>query len=123
AVVAAAGVMKRSKWTIVHLLIIITAILLTASRGALVSLALISLMALVLISRWACRLLVAGVGLVTGSLIVFFGPRRLAWLGRAGDRLVTSAQQVGDDSRLKLWAHAISLWKEHPLFGVGIGQF
>jgi O-antigen ligase len=123
AVVAAAGVMKRSKWTIVHLLIIITAILLTASRGALVSLALISLMALVLISRWKVRLIVAGVGVVTGSLIVFFGPRRLAWLGRAGDRLVTSAQQVGDDSRLKLWAHAISLWKEHPLFGVGIGQF
>ena len=122
-VVAAAGVMKRSKWTIVHLLIIITAILLTASRGALGSLVLISLMALVFIASWRVRLIVAAVGLATGSLLFFFGPRRIAWLGRAVDRLVTSGQQVGDDPRLKLWARAISLWTDHPFFGVGIGQF
>jgi O-antigen ligase len=128
--VVAAEVMKRSNWTIVQLLSIIAGILLTASRGALGSIAVVLIMALVFLASWKARLIIAGVGLAAGLLLYAVGPGRVgswlgigSWLGPAIDRLDTSGQTVGDDPRLRLWARAISLWKDHPLFGVGIGQF
>jgi O-antigen ligase len=129
-VVVAAEVMKRSNWAILQILSIMAAILLTASRGAFGSLALVLTVALILVASWKARLIIAGVGLAAGSLLYAVGPGRVgswlgigSWLGPAIDRLDTSGQRVGDDPRLRLWARAISLWNDHPLFGVGIGQF
>jgi O-antigen ligase len=123
-VVLAAEVMRPSRWTIVQVLTIVAGIVLTASRGALGSVALISIMALVFVASWGTRLIIAGVGLAAGSLLYWFGSERIgSWLGPAIDRLDTSGRLAGDDPRLQLWARAISLWNDHPLFGVGIGQF
>jgi O-antigen ligase len=129
-VVVAAQVMKHSKWAIVQILSIVAAILLTASRGALGSLALVLIVALVLVASWRARLIITGIGLSAGLLLYAIGPGRVgswlgigSWLGPAIDRLDTSGQSAGDDPRLRLWARAISLWKDHPLSGVGIGQF
>ena len=125
-VVIAAELMRHSSWTIVQLLSITAGVLLTASRGALGSFALVLIMAFVFIPSRKVRLIIGGVGLAAGSLLyaaVSGWVGSWSWLGPAIDRLDTSGREVGDDPRLRLWARAIAVWNDHPLFGVGIGQF
>jgi O-antigen ligase len=124
-VVIAADVMKPAhRWTIVQLLSLVAGILLTASRGALLSLGCVLVLAFLVIATWKLRLIVGSIVLVAGFLQYAFGYGPFAsWLGPAIYRLSKSGQTVGDDPRFSLWDRAISLWNEHPLFGVGIGQF
>jgi O-antigen ligase len=124
-IVVAADVMKPSHyWTIVQVLSIVAAILLTASRGALLSLGFVLVLGFLIIAKWKVRLIVGSIALGAGFLQYAFGYGPLAsWLGPAMYRLSRSGQTVAEDARFSLWERAISLWNEHPLFGVGIGQF
>jgi O-antigen ligase len=123
-VVLAAEVMRPSSWTLVQLLCIVAGVVLTASRGAMASIALLSVLALVFIASWKTRMIIASIGVSGASLLYLLGSGRFGPLLRpAFDRLDSSGRQIGEDPRMRLWARAISLWNEHPLFGVGIGQF
>jgi len=123
--VVAAEVMKNSKWTIVQLLIIMTGIVLTASRGSLVSLIVVLIMAFSFVASWRVRLIIAAAGSAAGALLyaVVSGQFGGSWLAPAIDRLNESGREAGDDPRFQMWTRAISLWNDRPLFGVGIGQF
>lgn len=123
-VVVAAEVIRPSYWTIVQLLGIMAGILLTASRGALGSLVLVLIMAVIFVAKWKVRLNVGVFGVAVAALLYAIGSGRVgSRLGPAIDRLDESGRAVGDDPRFRLWGRAISLWNDHPLFGVGIGQF
>jgi O-antigen ligase len=122
-VVIAAEMLMHSYWTMVQALIIIAGILLTASRGALGSLALVFIMAFVFVANWKIRLTIGALGLAAGALLLAVAAGRVGPLGPAIGRLGESTRQISDDPRLELWARAISLANDHLLFGVGIGQF
>lgn len=124
-VVLAADVMKPAHyWTIAQLISIVGGILLTASRGALLSLGFVLVLGFLVIATWKVRLVVGSIALVAGFLQYAFGYGPLStWLGPAIYRLSHAGQTVSEDARFPLWERAISLWNDHPFFGVGIGQF
>jgi O-antigen ligase len=38
-------------------------------------------------------------------------------------RLSSSLSQLSTDARWELWKRSLELWREHPVLGVGLGQF
>jgi hypothetical protein len=89
--------------------ILVTGIYLTHSRGALVALGAVILFAT---RRWLGSVLamVVTVGLFVGGIALNF----------TGGRAISA--QSGSD-RTDLWSQGLTMLKEHPLFGVGFGQF
>ena len=123
--VVAAEVMRRSHWSLVQLISLVAGIVLTASRGALGSLALVVVVAVLLVASWSFRVLLVGVGCLAVVLLYTVGSGPVGrWLHPSVERLnATSGRLLGEDPRWRLWARALSVWNDHPLFGVGIGQF
>lgn len=53
-----------------------------------------------------------------GSLALVFGEHIPVF-----ERILEQDRDVAGDIRLTLWAAALELWRESPVFGVGLGQF
>lgn len=113
---------RMTAWPLA-LLALIGGVLSTGSRGALAAAAvLLSLSTIALLSSRIGKLLMAcGVGALVVLATV---PDILAQSFLPGvDRLLTSADSAGTDPRWRLWRRAWELATDHPLLGVGIGQF
>jgi len=94
---------------VVPLLLLVTGIFLTHSRGALVALAAVLLFAARRKLGSVSAMVVTGGMFVAGLALNFTGGREI------------SAESGSD--RTDLWSAGLTLLKEHPLFGVGFGQF
>ncbi|WP_010094024.1 O-antigen ligase family protein [Ornithinibacillus scapharcae] len=106
--------------------IVLLALVLTASRGGILS-TILSITSVLLLSVLSARvkeiLLFAGLALLfaTGFIwlyhssdVLSFAVERVATIGIEGD---------GTSYRVFLWNSAIEMWTHNPFIGVGIGQF
>lgn len=123
-VVIAVEAIQRTPWTLVQVGLLAGGVILTASRGALVTLVVAAIVGALMVSRGRIRIVLLGLGVAAGA---FFGALRSGLLAATGipaiDRLQSSTLSIGDDPRLALWTRALELWEEHPFLGVGIGQY
>lgn len=105
-------------------LVIFGGLVMTGSRGGMLSLALLLLFVSVLINSARLRLMLVTTTLTTSWLVtwlVFYREPRVHLLGL--DRLFFASQKVGEDPRAALWGRAIEKWLDAPVWGIGLGQF
>ncbi len=103
---------------------IVGGVVTTGSRAGLGSLVVLVILAVVVVRSARLRAaLVATAALVTaaGLWLLSLASSGVAVLGI--DRLSTASQDVPDDPRLSLWSLAIDKWLDHPVLGIGPGQF
>lgn len=110
----------RSKWLWLALLVIVLAVIATASRGALLSLAVFFLACLftVRIQSAASLALRVGVLVLSIGVLSIFGARIPAL-----ERLPTDDISVQSEARYQIWELALSQWSGSPALGIGLGQF
>jgi O-antigen ligase len=89
------------------ILLVIATVFLSQSRGGLISMSIV--IAVYAVRRW---------GLVALVPCGFLGLVVLALGGRSGE-----AADVSTQMRYEAWATGLELFRQHPLFGVGSGQF
>jgi hypothetical protein len=97
----------RRTLTALALVLVLVCTVLTASRGG--QLVLLVVLAAYFFERFGAVGLVFG-GLLAAPLFLFGG--------RSGEEASSSTLE-----RLDCWAEALSIWRSHPLLGVGLGQF
>ncbi len=107
-------------WYGIFVLLGFAGFLVTFSRGAITALLISVLLSLRLIYRSGFRLKHAIAVLVFMAFIVAVFPQEIV-LG-AYD-FVENKISIGDESRTELWHKAISVFQQHPILGVGPGQF
>lgn len=105
-------------------LVIFGGLVMTGSRGGMLSLALLVLFISVLINSARLRLMLITMTL-TGSWLaawlLFYREPRVHVLGL--DRLFFASQNATEDPRTALWGRAIEKWLDEPVWGIGLGQF
>jgi len=114
----------------VGLAVLVVAIALSKSRGALVGLLAIVVLGLVLLGRRRIRLM-AGIGaaLVLAGVLVADVPGIASAVGLADYRgrflqLFQSGAGAGvDNEHVYMWRIALEAFREHPLAGLGVGNF
>lgn len=113
---------RLAAWPVL-LLVLLAGVLATGSRGGLVAMAaLLGLAVVALLSSRIGTLLMAGG--VAGLAVLLFVPDILSRSLLPGvERLLTSSEAADTDPRWRLWNRAWELWTDHPLLGVGIGQY
>jgi O-antigen ligase len=102
-------------------LICLVAILLTASRGGLIGLTLALVAALVFAGRWRATAIFAAVILVV-TAFTYFG----AYASESTrERIIqpTQGEDKVQESRLTLWQVGWRMVEDHPIAGVGVGNF
>lgn len=104
--------------TIVFFLIGFTGLLLNGTRGAWLAIAVTLPLVTVLYDRSIKKILFLIVFSV-GTSLVFFNSPQLQ--NRAGS--ITSTTLQSNTERLLMWESAYKMFKDHPIFGVGIGQY
>jgi len=68
--------------------------------------------------RWASRATLAGgVALAVLFVVAALGSRPLLRF------LATDPRDLGSDTRVLVWTHAVEAWKSYPVFGSGLGTF
>ena len=99
--------LARSALGLTTLLLVLLCAVMTASRGG-------QIVCLVVLAAYFSRR--AGLaGLLLGGLLAL--PLLLLG-GRSGEEAVSSTLE-----RMECWQEAIAMWREHPVLGVGLGQF
>ena len=98
------------------------ALVLTLSRSGLVAAAVAVAIVLIVRRRLEVRTLAAfGAGLIAAAAVL------LAWhVSDVGERFISFGEverSGGVGTRSILWRAAYTLWREHPLFGIGAGNF
>jgi O-antigen ligase len=97
---------------------IAVAIFMTGSRGGLVGLG-VMFLAAILLSGPLRQQVVFGILVVTGVAMVYytlFAPPVVLWR-------LTNFSAEGGSGRTDLWSVAMQMWHDHPLLGVGAGNF
>lgn len=108
----------------VQAVLIVGGIVMTGSRGGLVSLAvLVAFVALVVNSLRVRVALLALSAASTAGLLWLLAHRDSGTTVLGLDRLFDASQDVGDDPRLALWGRAVEKWLDAPVWGIGLGQF
>jgi len=103
---------------------IVGGLIMTGSRGGMVSLAMLLLFVSIVINSARLRILLITTTLVSSWLItwlMFIREPRVHLLGL--DRLFFASQRVQEDPRTGLWHLAIQKWLDSPVWGIGLGQF
>ena len=123
-VVVTAETVAPSRWSTWQLLALSSGVLATGSRAALVTFGALILGVLILISSPRIRFAAAAIGTaILGVVVALFTSAAATSAIPALARLSTASGQAEQDPRLGLWMRAIDLWQQHPLLGVGLGQF
>ncbi len=111
----------RSVVGFVLLLVVTVALLLSKSRGGLIALVagLVAYSALVLYKarNRAAALSVAGGALVFLALCIAFGGQVISRFHASGEG------EIPTNIRWQIWGNTLSMWKDAPLFGHGLGTF
>lgn len=100
------------------LAVLFAQLVLTSSRGGILTLIFILLAVLVLLPNRKAVLWVLGLGALCGAIVIFIRPDIWArMLSVTQDLAVSNAQ------RLYLWKAGIAIFKDHPILGTGLGSF
>jgi O-antigen ligase len=115
-----AAIRKASaRWALgAGLCVILAALFMTGSRGGLVGLGVMFVAALVLSGPLRQQVLI-GLMIVTGVAVVYyalFAPPAVLWR-------LTHFTAEGGSGRTDLWSIALAMFRDHPLLGVGAGNF
>jgi O-antigen ligase len=123
-------IIMRQKWgkrslliALVYVLILIVAIFLSASRGALINLIFITLFAFVMFN-WKAKILLIAFLLVSVIVVLTFfenyrGLERYEKLMTEGELMETRAVKI----RMEITAIGMTLFLENPIWGIGSGSF
>jgi len=114
----------NSPWLPLQGLAVTGGLVMTGSRAGLGSLVLLVLFALVVIRSARLRAMLLGIVTISiaGSLWLLLNrDSSTSILGL--DRLFFASNDVGDDPRVALWGRAVDKWLDHPVWGIGLGQF
>ena len=104
--------------TIMFFLIGFTGLLLNGTRGAWLALA-VSLPLVAVLYDHSIKKILFLVIFAVGTSLVFFNSPQLQ--NRAES--ITSTTMQSNTERLLMWESAYEMFKDHPVFGVGIGQY
>lgn len=104
--------------TIIFFLIGFTGLLLNGTRGAWLAIAVTLPLVTILYDR-SIRKILFLVVFALGTSLVFFNSPQLQ--NRAES--ITSTTLQSNTERLLMWESAYEMFKDHPVFGVGIGQY
>jgi putative inorganic carbon (HCO3(-)) transporter len=98
--------------------ILLAELVLTSSRGGMITLVAILIAALILLPNRKAVLWVIGLGVLCGAVVIFIRPD--IW-----GRMVSIFQDydVSSPQRLYLWKAGIAIFKDHPILGTGLGSF
>ena len=104
--------------------VIVAGLVTTGSRGGLGTVVMLAVFCAVMISSARLRAAIVGFAVVAAAVGIVLVPEDDGSQGVLGvDRLLVSSADAGDDARFELWRLAVHLWLEHPLFGIGLGQY
>lgn len=118
-------IVEPKLWKTFAALAILASIVLTGSR-AVIPAVLFGFVVAVLAARrsevarrqiW--RTVTVGLAFVAASFLVWNPLESLESVAR----IVTSDDTISSDGRIRLWSVAWRMWQEHPVLGVGIGQY
>ncbi|NLI92260.1 MAG: polymerase [Peptococcaceae bacterium] len=98
--------------------ILLAQLVLTSSRGGMITLVAILIGALILLPNRKAVLWVLGLGVLCGAIVLFIRPD--IW-----ERMTLVFKNYADYNyqRLYLWKAAIAIFKDHPILGSGLGSF
>lgn len=123
-VVVLAETLEPSRWSVWQLLALSAGVLATGSRAAVVTFGALVAGVLVLITARKIRIAAAIMGsAILAVVVALFTSASATASIPALARLAASSAQAEQDPRLGLWMRAVDLWQQHPLVGVGLGQF
>ena len=118
-------IVNPKAWKTVSAVVILASMVLTGSR-AVIPAVLAGLLVAVFTARgervarrqlW--RMTILGMALVTTAFLVWNPTTSL----ESVSRIFTSENTAASDARIELWSVAWKMWQEHPVLGVGIGQY
>jgi len=100
------------------LAVLLAELMLTSSRGGVITLAVILIAVLILLPNKKAVLWVIGLGLLCAAIVLFLRPDIWA-------RLISITQNlaVSNTQRLYLWKAAIAIFRDNMLTGTGLGSF
>jgi O-antigen ligase len=117
----------RPSWTQgVQAVVIVGGIVMTGSRGGLLSLAiLVAFAAFVINSARLRAAILIGTGIASAGVYWLLSNRDSGVTVLGIDRLFYASQNqaVEEDPRVALWIRAIEKWQDAPIWGIGAGQF
>lgn len=110
---------KLGRWVYRLLLpLLLVQLVLTGSRGGILTLAVILVLALALLPKKKVTLGLIGVCVLGGAGALFLRPE--IWERML---LLTKGIAASSPQRMYLWEAAIAIFKDHPLLGTGLGTF
>ncbi len=100
------------------LAILLAQLVLTSSRGGMLTLLAILIVALIFLPNRKAVLWVLGLGALCGAIVLFIRPD--IW-----ERMLSLTQgfAVSNPQRLYLWQAALAIFKDNPILGTGLGSF
>jgi putative inorganic carbon (HCO3(-)) transporter len=102
--------------TVVAALTMLSALVLTKSRGGLMALG--ALLVVLIVLRWRLGWLAVPVAALAGGLAIW----RIGW-GKVVDALTATQTLGGLDGRLEVWSRALYMTQDFPFTGIGMGTF
>jgi len=98
--------------------ILLAQLVLTSSRGGMITLVAILIAALIFLPNRKAVLWVLGLGVLCAAIVLFIRPD--IW-----DRMTLIFKNYADYNyqRLYLWQAAIAIFQDHPILGAGLGSF
>lgn len=107
---------QRMTWSLGHLVVTVS-VLLSMSRGVMIALAAVLVLALVLARYPRQRILLFLLTLGEVAIVIFLNPE---FLGRVESLVTVEARGAG---RLDIWLTALTMISTHPVRGVGLSNF
>ncbi len=106
----------------IGIVLFITAMILTASRGSLVCFTLSGLLLVVLAYRKKLLLYLTAIILFSSIVYIFFPPGTSRMVDSFEDKIIRSETLSSGSGRVPIWRHAWKLAKGKPGFGYGFGS-
>lgn len=115
---------RSTPWLLVQAVVVAAGVITSGSRGGLLTMALLVAFSALIVNSARLRLaIVALTALGTGVALTILQSSDGGSNVLGVDRLLVSTSESGDDARFQLWALALRLWADHPVLGIGMGQY